>query len=39
MDTRSPNRQEKLMADVFWDRKGVLMVKLMQKRTTITSEA
>jgi hypothetical protein len=26
----------KLMAAVLWDRKGVLMVELMQQRTTIT---
>jgi transposase len=26
------------MANVFWDRKGVLMVECMQKVTTITSE-
>jgi hypothetical protein len=29
----------KLMATVFWDRKGELMVELMQQGTTITSEA
>jgi hypothetical protein len=28
----------KLMASVFWDRKGVLMVELMKQGTTITSE-
>jgi hypothetical protein len=28
----------KLMAGVFWDRKGVLMVKFSQQGTTITSE-
>jgi histone-lysine N-methyltransferase SETMAR len=28
----------KLMAAVFWDRKGVLMVEFMQQGTTITSE-
>jgi hypothetical protein len=28
----------KLMAAVFWDRKGVLMVKFMQQGATITSE-
>jgi hypothetical protein len=28
----------KLMATVFWDRKGVLMVEFMQQGTTITSE-
>jgi hypothetical protein len=27
------------MAAVFWNRKGMLMVKLMQQGTTITSEA
>jgi hypothetical protein len=26
------------MAAVFWDRKGVLVVKFMQEGTTITSE-
>jgi hypothetical protein len=26
----------KLMATVFWDRKGVLMVEFMQQGTTIT---
>jgi hypothetical protein len=28
----------KLMATVFWDRKGVLMVEFMKQGTTITSE-
>jgi hypothetical protein len=28
----------KLMAAVFWDSKGVLMVEFMQQGTTITSE-
>jgi hypothetical protein len=28
----------KLMATVFWDRKGVLMVEFMQQATTITSQ-
>jgi hypothetical protein len=28
----------KLMATVFWDRKGVLMVDFMQQETTITRE-
>jgi hypothetical protein len=27
----------KLMASVFWDRKGVLMVKFMQQVTTVMS--
>jgi acyl-CoA thioesterase len=45
--THSPNKPKKfkqilsarkLMATVFWDRKGVLMVKFMQQGTTITSE-
>jgi histone-lysine N-methyltransferase SETMAR len=42
----SPNRPrkfkqmcaKKLMATVFWDRKGVLMVEFMQQGTTITSK-
>jgi histone-lysine N-methyltransferase SETMAR len=46
MHTHSPNKPKnckqtsgrKLMATVFWDRKGVLMVKFMQQRTKITSE-
>jgi hypothetical protein len=33
---QTPGR--KLMACVFWYRKGVLMVELMQKGTTVTSE-
>jgi hypothetical protein len=45
MHTHSPNKMEKfkqtsarkLMATVFWDRKGVLMVEFTQG-TTITSE-
>jgi hypothetical protein len=28
----------KLMATVFWDRKGVLVVEFMQQRTTVTSK-
>jgi hypothetical protein len=28
----------KLMATVFWDRKGMLMVEIMQGNNTITSE-
>jgi hypothetical protein len=28
----------KVMATVFWDRKGVLMVELMQQGTAITSQ-
>jgi hypothetical protein len=28
----------KLMASVFWDRKGVLMVEFIKQGTTITSE-
>jgi hypothetical protein len=28
---------QKLMATVFWDRKGALMVEFMHKKTTITS--
>jgi hypothetical protein len=48
MHTHSPNKPRilnerclparKLMATVFWDRKGVLMVEFMQKGTTITSD-
>jgi hypothetical protein len=47
MHTRSPNKLKslsrclhagKLMAAVFWGRKGVLMVEFMQQGTTITSE-
>jgi histone-lysine N-methyltransferase SETMAR len=44
--THSPNKSKKfkqvsarkLMATVFWDRKGVLMVEYMQQGTTVTSE-
>jgi len=28
----------KLMATVFWDRKGVLLIEFMEPGTTITSE-
>jgi hypothetical protein len=47
MHTHSPNKLKKfkqtlsarkLMAAVFWDRKGVLMVEFMQQETTVTSE-
>jgi hypothetical protein len=47
MHTHLPNKPKtfkqtlstrKLMATVFWDRKGVLMVEFMQQGTTITSE-
>jgi hypothetical protein len=47
MHTHSPNKlrnlnklcfARKLMAAVFWDRKGVLMVEFMQQGITITSE-
>jgi hypothetical protein len=46
MHTHSPNRPKmfkrtsarKLMATVFWDRKGVLLVEFMQQEATITSE-
>jgi hypothetical protein len=46
MHTHSPNKPKKfkqtsarkLMAAVFWDRKGVLVVEFMQRGTTITSE-
>jgi hypothetical protein len=46
MHTHSKNKVKKfkqmsarkLMATVFWDRKGVLMVEFMQQGTTITSE-
>jgi acyl-CoA thioesterase len=46
MHAHSPNKlktlnkcltSRKLMAAVFWDRKGVLMVEFMQQGTTITS--
>jgi hypothetical protein len=44
INNHSPNKTEKfkemsarkLMATVFWDRKGVLMVEFMQQGTTIT---
>jgi hypothetical protein len=47
MYTHSPNKPKKfkqtlfarkLVATLYWDRKGVLMVKLMQLGTTMTSE-
>jgi acyl-CoA thioesterase len=47
MHTHSPNKLKefkptlsarKLMTAVFWNRKGVLMVKFMQQGTTVTSE-
>jgi hypothetical protein len=47
MHTHSPNKprkfkqtlsSKKLMATVFWGRKGVLMVEFMQHETTLTSE-
>jgi hypothetical protein len=46
MHTHSQNKPKnfkqtsarKLMATVFWDKKGVLMVEFIQERTTITSE-
>jgi hypothetical protein len=46
MHTHSPNKLKKfkqmsarkLMAPDFWDRKGVLMVELIQKGATIMSE-
>jgi acyl-CoA thioesterase len=46
MHTHSSNKLKKfkqtsgrkLMATVFWDRKGVLMVEFMQEGTTITSQ-
>jgi hypothetical protein len=46
MHTHSPNKPKKfkqmlsarkLMAIVFWDRKGVTMMEFMQQGTTITS--
>jgi hypothetical protein len=41
--THSPNKPKKfklkLMAIVFWDREGLLMVEFMQHGTTIMSEA
>jgi hypothetical protein len=45
--THSPNKprkfkqllaNRKLMAAVFWDRKGVLLIEVMEPGTTITSE-
>jgi hypothetical protein len=44
--THLPNKQKKfkqmstrkLMAAVFWDRKGVLIVEFMQQGTTVMSE-
>jgi len=47
MHTHSPNKprkfkqslaNRKLMATVFWDRKGVSLIKFMEPGTTITSE-
>jgi hypothetical protein len=47
MHTHSPNKprkfkqsltNRKLMATVFWDRKGMLLIALMEPGTTITSE-
>jgi hypothetical protein len=47
MHTHSPNKPKKskqtlsarkLRANIFWDRKGVLMVEFMPQGTTITSE-
>jgi hypothetical protein len=47
MHARSPNKPKrfkqtlsarKLVATVFWDRKGVLMVEFVQQGVTITSE-
>jgi len=47
MHTHSPNKprkfkqslaNRKLMAIVFWDRKGVLLIEFMEPGTTITSE-
>jgi hypothetical protein len=47
MHAHSPNKPKKfkqtlsarqLMVTVFWDRKGVLMVELVQQGTTLTSE-
>jgi hypothetical protein len=37
LKTHQPAR--KLMATVFWDRKGMLTMEFMQQGTTITSEA
>jgi hypothetical protein len=46
MHTHSPNKPKKfeqtsarkLMATVFWDSKGMLMVEFVKQGTTITSE-
>jgi hypothetical protein len=46
MHTHSPNKPKKfkqmsarkLMAAIFWNRKGVLMVEFVQEGTTIASE-
>jgi hypothetical protein len=46
MHTHSPNKPKtfkpkssrKLMASIFWDRKGVLIVAFMQQDTTVISE-
>jgi histone-lysine N-methyltransferase SETMAR len=47
MNTHSPNKpkkfkqtlsNKKMMASVFWDRKGILLTELMAPGTTITSE-
>jgi Fe2+ transport system protein B len=47
MCTHSPNKSKKfkqalparkLMAAVFWDKKGMLMVQFMQQKTTVTAE-
>jgi hypothetical protein len=46
MHTHSPSKPKKfkqmsarkLMASVFWDRNGVLMVEFMQQKTTIMLE-
>jgi hypothetical protein len=45
MHTHSPNKPKKfkqtsrkLMASVFWDRKGVLMVEFTHQGTTVMSE-
>jgi len=47
MHTHSPNKprkfkqslaNRKLMATVFWDRKGMLLIEFMEPGTTITSE-
>jgi len=47
MHTHSPNKprkfkqslaNRKLMATMFWDKKGVLLIEFMESGTTITSE-